>query len=138
VTVAGRHYGIFAPTGSAWGGIGTITSALNGKDYLSVAVLPDVTAETMAFYRKYAFSFVKKTHAILNYQEATARMITTWSAETDVKEGTENGTLFALFRHQWLDAGSPLTPYAYKSVRGEMKVAAGPSFQTVAICSSPT
>jgi endoglucanase Acf2 len=130
VTVAGRHYGIFAPTGSTWSGIGTITSALNGKDYLSVAVLPDATPETMAFYRKYAFSFVKKTRVILNYQEATARMITTWSAETEAKEGTETGTLFALFRHQWLDAASPLTTYTYKSVRGEMKVAAGPSFQT--------
>jgi endoglucanase Acf2 len=130
VTVAGRNYAIFAPTGSTWGGIGTITSTLNGKDYLSVAVLPDNNPETLAFYRKYAFSFVKKTRVVWNYQEPTAVMISTWGAETEVKEGTESGTLFALFRHQWLDAASPLTAYAYKSVRGDMKVAAGPSFQT--------
>lgn len=134
VTVAGRHYGIFAPTGSAWAGTGAaaspLTSSLSGKDYLSVAVLPDATPETMAFYRKYAFAFVARTRVSVDYQESTARLNATWSAETEVKEGTESGTLFALFRHQWLDAASPLTPYAYKSVRGEMKVAAGPSFRT--------
>ncbi len=130
VTVAGRNYAIFAPSGSSWAGAGTITSTLNGKDYLSVAVLPDGTAETLAFYRKYAFSFVKKTRVTWYYQENTARMVSTWAAETEVKEGTESGTLFALFRHQWLDVASPLTQYGYKSVRGDMKVAAGPSFTT--------
>lgn len=130
VTVNGRSYGIFAPTGSTWGGTGTVTSSLNGKDYLSVAVLPDEKPETLAFFRKYAFSFIKRTRVTWNYEESTARLVSTWAAETEAKEGTETGTLFALFRHQWLDAASPLTQYSYKSVRGEMKVAAGPFFVT--------
>ncbi|MDB5102348.1 MAG: Endo,3(4)-beta-glucanase [Fibrobacteres bacterium] len=131
ITQAGRSYGIFAPTGSSWSGIGSVSSTLNGKDYLSVALLPDGTPETLAFYRKYAFSFIKKTRVDWIYREEDARLVSTWSAETEAKEGTETGTLFALFRHQWLEASSPLTPYVYKSVRGDMKVAAGPSFQTV-------
>lgn len=130
VTVGGKSYGIFAPSGSSWTGTGTITSTLNGKDYLSVALLPDGTPETLAFFRKYAFSFVKKTRVTWQYQEGDARLVSTWGVETEVKEGTENGTVFALLRHQWLDAASPLTSYTYKSVRGDMKVAAGPSFTT--------
>ena len=62
------------------------------------------TPETLAFYRKYAFSFVKKTRVSWQYHEASARLISTWAAETEVN--------------------------SYKTVRGEMKVAAGPSFHT--------
>lgn len=90
--------------GSEWTGIGTITSTHSGKDYLSVALLPDGTPETPAFYRKYAFSFVKKPRVSWQYHEASARLISTWAAETEVN--------------------------SYKTVRGEMKVAAGPSFHT--------
>src|SRR4051812_1344139 len=71
VTVGGRSYGIFAPTGSVWTGTGTLTSGLNGKDYLSVAVLPDGTPETLAFFRKYAFSFVTKTKVAWYYVESS-------------------------------------------------------------------
>ncbi len=131
VTVNGKHYGVFAPSGSVWGGAGTVTSDLNGKDYLSVAVLPDNSPETLAFFRKYAFAFVKEVRVDWAYMEPNAKMICTWSAKTDIKEGTEAGTVFGLLRHQWLDASSPLTAITYKSPRGEMKVAAGPSFQTV-------
>jgi endoglucanase Acf2 len=131
VTVAGKSYGIFAPTGSAWEGGETLSSTLNGKDYLSVALLPDNTPETLAFFRKYAFSFVRKTKVSWYYREQDASLVSTWAAETVVKEGTESGTIFALLRHQWLDAASPLTAYTYQTARGEMKVAAGPSFVTV-------
>ncbi|HLP42121.1 MAG TPA: glycoside hydrolase, partial [Fibrobacteria bacterium] len=42
VTVNGRHYGIFGPTGSTWTVSGQARiSTLAGKNYLSVAVLPD-------------------------------------------------------------------------------------------------
>jgi endoglucanase Acf2 len=107
-----------------------MSSSLNGKDYLSVAVLPDESQATLAFFRKYAFAHVRKTVVTWNYEEKIARLVSTYSAETDVKEGDEAGTIFALFRHQWPEAITPLTSYAYKSARGDMKVAAGASFST--------
>ncbi len=130
ITVGGKSYGVFAPSGSSWSGTGTLYSTLNGKDYLSVALLPDGTPETLAFFRKYAFSFVKKTKVTWVYREADARLVATWGVETEAKEGLETGTVFALLRHQWLEAASPLTQYGYQSPRGEMKLAAGPSFTT--------
>ena len=37
----GRHYGIFAPTGSTWTGTGPLQSRSMVRDYLSIALLPD-------------------------------------------------------------------------------------------------
>jgi endoglucanase Acf2 len=130
ITVGDKNYGVFAPSGSTWSGTGTMTSDLGGKDYLSIAALPDGKPETLAFFRRYAFSFVKKTAVNWQYQESLARMISTFSVETEAKEGTERGTIFSLLRHQWLNVASPLTGYTYASARGEMKVAEGASFAT--------
>ena len=41
LTIDGKHYGIFAPSGSTWSGSSTFQSSLNGKDYLTVALLPE-------------------------------------------------------------------------------------------------
>ncbi len=71
-----------------------------------------------------------KTEVTWDYQEKSARLISSYAAVTEAKEGTERGTLFALLRHQWLHAASPLTEYIYQSARGVRKVAAGPAFST--------
>ncbi len=131
VTVGGRNYGIFAPSGSAWTGTGPMTSTLSGKDYLSVAVLPDNTQNTLNFFKQYAYSFVRDARVSWVYNEPAAALTTTYSVVTDVKEGTENGTVFALLRHQWLSAPAPSTSYVYGSARGVMKVTTGQSFSTV-------
>jgi endoglucanase Acf2 len=133
LTVNGKNYGIFAPTGSAWTGTTNLSSSLAGKDYLSVAVLPDNAQSTLDFFRQYAYSFVVNTIASWTYVEKTAQLVTTFAVTTVQKEGTETGTVFGLFRHQWLNLmpGTPLAPYTYASARGQMKVTTGTSFQTV-------
>jgi endoglucanase Acf2 len=129
-TVAGKYFALFAPTGAAWTGTTTLASSLAGKDYLSVAVLPDNSQQTLSFFKQYAYSFVKNTRVSWNYDEASAMLTTTFSVVTDVKEGLENGTLFAMKRHQWLSSSAALTPYAFQSAHGLMKVTAGQSFST--------
>ena len=47
LTIQGRHYGVFAPTGSTWSGSGPLRSSLNGQDYLSIALLPDDQISTL-------------------------------------------------------------------------------------------
>jgi endoglucanase Acf2 len=131
ITVDGKSYGVFAPTGAVWSGSGTLKSNLAGKDYLSVAVLPDDRVETLLFFRKYAFAHVKKTVVTWQYLEKSARLISTFAVQTETKEGAETGTVFALMRHHWKETITPLTAYAYASARGQMKVAAGPSFSTL-------
>ncbi|MFE1963485.1 glycosyl hydrolase [Streptomyces sp. NPDC059479] len=127
ITVAGHHYALFAPTGSDWTIAGsTLTAGLGGRDYFSLAVLPSTDA--LAAYRKYAYSFV--TGSKVSWSAAGGTVRATYSLTTAPQEGTETGTLQALYRHQWLHTTDALTPYTYVSSRGTMKVREGTSFTT--------
>jgi endoglucanase Acf2 len=127
ITVGGHHYALFAPSGSDWNVSGTaITAGLGGRNYFSVAVLPSTDA--LATYRKYAFSFVTGSQVTWGTAGGTVRA--TYTLTTEAKEGTERGTLQALYRHQWLHTTDPLTAHTYVSPRGTMKVREGTSFTT--------
>ncbi|MET8506597.1 glycosyl hydrolase [Streptomyces sp. NPDC004787] len=128
ITVAGHHYALFAPTGSDWTVNGsTISAGLGGRDYFSVAVLPSTDA--LATFRTYAFSFVTGSRVDWSVTGGTVRA--TYTLTTEAREGTERGTLQALYRHQWLHTTDALTPYTYVSPRGTMKVREAASFTTV-------
>ncbi|MFC8101680.1 glycosyl hydrolase [Streptomyces sp. NPDC057363] len=127
ITVGGHHYALFAPTGSDWNISGTtITAGLGGKDYFSLAVLPSTDA--LATFRTYAFSFV--TGSQVDWSTSGGTVGATYKLTTEAKEGTERGTLQALYRHQWLNTTDTLTPYTYVSPRGTMKVRESASFTT--------
>ncbi|WP_128984776.1 glycosyl hydrolase [Streptomyces roseicoloratus] len=128
ITVAGHHYALFAPTGTDWNVNGTtISTGLGGKNYFSVAVLPSTDA--LATFKKYAFSFV--TGSRVDWSTSGGSVRATYTLTTEAKEGTERGTLQALYRHQWLHTTDALTPYTYVSPRGTMKVRESASFTTV-------
>ncbi|MEI5907489.1 glycosyl hydrolase [Bacillus spongiae] len=131
-TEKGSHYALFGPEGSTWTGIGTkkLTNNLNGKNYFSVAVLPDNSVATLEKFKQYAYSHVVDTKVDWAYDEATSQVKTTYSFETVSKEGSTKGTLFALYPHQWKNTDKGLLNYTYPSVRGVMKVAEGTSFTT--------
>ncbi|MEV8311779.1 glycosyl hydrolase [Streptomyces flavidovirens] len=127
ITVAGHHYALFAPTGSDWNIAGsTLTAGLGAKDYFSLAVLP--SPDALATYKKYAYSFVTGSRASWSSTGGTVKA--TYTLTTEAKEGTQTGTLQALYRHQWLHTSDPLTPYTYVSPRGTMKIREGASFTT--------
>ncbi|MCZ7413439.1 MULTISPECIES: glycosyl hydrolase [unclassified Streptomyces] len=127
LTVSGHHYALFAPTGSDWNVRGrTVTAGLGAQDYFSVAVLPDQSA--LDTYERYAYSFVTGSRVDWAYDGGTVRA--TYSLTTEPQEGTETGTLQALYRHQWLNTTDQLTPYTYVSPRGTMKVVENTSFTT--------
>ncbi|GAA2441107.1 glycosyl hydrolase [Streptomyces macrosporus] len=129
VTIGGRHYALFAPTGSDWTVSGNdIRANLGGKDYFSLAVLPSTDA--LATYRKYAFSFVTGSKVSWQYDQAAGRVKATYALTTTAKEGSQTGTLQALYRHQWLHTSDALTSWTYPSPRGTMKVREGTSFTT--------
>ncbi|MFG3322595.1 glycosyl hydrolase [Streptomyces sp. NPDC048171] len=127
ITVGGHHYALFAPSGSDWNLSGsTVTAALGAKDYFSLAVLP--SADALATYKKYAYSFVTGSKANWSYSAGSVR--TGYTLTTQAQEGSETGTLQALYRHQWLHTTDPLTSYTYVSSRGTMKVREGKTFTT--------
>ena len=133
ITLNGIHYGIFAPSGSTWTGTSTFSSSLNGQNYFSIAVLPDANSETLELFRKHAYAFVKNSSVDWVYDEANAKVTTTFTYETELKDassGNLNETMSALYRHQWMHTTNTLTNYTYKSPRGTMKVVEGNSFST--------
>lgn len=132
ITIAGAHYALFGPTGSTWSGIGTkvLTNNIGSNDYFSIAVLPDNKAETLSKFKQYAYSYVTDTKVSWSYNESASEMMTTYTYSTEAKEGTQTGTIFSLYPHQWKATNKALLGYTYNSVRGLMKTAEGSSFQT--------
>lgn len=131
LSIAGRHYGLFGAAGSTWTGLGTatLTNHSGGKPYFSLALLPDNTPETLALFRKYAYNHVTDTRVDYAFQApGVIRAIYRFTIKS--YEGGQDGTLFALYPHQWKYAATELTDKTYASVRGPMKLGAGLSFTT--------
>lgn len=90
LTIQGRHYGVFPPTGSTWTGSGPLQSSLNGQDYLSIALLPDNQVATLELFRVHAYAFVTDSTVDWVYDETGATVQTTYSYTTQLMES--NGT----------------------------------------------
>lgn len=133
LTIVGKHYALFAPSGSTWSGTGPFRSSLGGKDYVSVALLPDTRPATLELFRSHAYAFVTGSTVSWQFDQARSELKTTYAYQTTLKEnaGTNlNATLTALYRHQWLNTSQPLTAYEYKSPKGAMKLLEGSTFST--------
>ena len=131
----GADFAIYGPVGSSWTQNGnTYTSTLNGKNYWSMAFLPasgGTPASLATQYQQYAYVFPVDTRAEWGYDEQSANVTTTFTLETDVKEGTDSTLLIGLLPHQWshLAPGAPaLSSHTYATVRGEMKTMATNQF----------
>ena len=132
ISVKGRHYGIFAPAGSGWSDLLATkwTADTKGKGYFTVAVLPEATAETLALFRRHAHHHVTDSKVAWQYDEKTAAVRTTFTVTVKSREGAGEGTLFALYPHQWTNTTAKLASQSYSSVRGPMKLTEGVSFST--------
>jgi endoglucanase Acf2 len=130
VTIRGCHYGLFAPTGSSWSRTdpSVLVNKSGGKNYLSIALLPDDKPETLALFKRYAYNHVVDTK--MNYEVLPGKVKASYQFETKAWEGTGKGTIFALYPHQWKYTANKLSDMTYASVRGVMKVAEGEGFTT--------
>ncbi|MDH3583984.1 MAG: glycosyl hydrolase [Phycisphaerae bacterium] len=132
ITINGRHYGLFAPAGSTWSGL-TSKRWVNdpgGRDYFSIAVLPDASPTTLARFHAYAHNHVTDTRVDWRFDQQTSSVITSFKYTTQRFEGKAEGTLYALYPHQWTRTADKLTAWRYASVRGEMRVGEGTGFST--------
>jgi endoglucanase Acf2 len=132
---SGADFVFYAPVGSTWSQSGTtFTSTLNGKDYWSMAMLPQniSNVNTVAQdYKKYAYVFPTNTSTSWSYNENNSKVSTVFTADTEVKEGVNSNLLLGLLPHQWynLASNSPApNAYAYTSVRGDLNMLDGNSF----------
>lgn len=134
ITIGGVSYGLFAPAGSTWNGIGTTRLTCNlptGRNYVSIATLPDNSVSTLNYFKDHAYAFVTDTKVSWHYDENSSQLTTNFDLTTSVKEGSNSNTIMALYPHQWRNNSliSPLG-YSYNTLRGTMKTVAGTSFQT--------
>ncbi|GAB3680641.1 hypothetical protein GCM10028857_03640 [Salinarchaeum chitinilyticum] len=126
VTVDGKQFGIFAPSGSTWNGVGTDTIT-TGAGFCSIAVLPD--QGSLSTFEDYAYNVITDTVFDWNYDQAGATVSTTFSFQLDERaDSTASGTITALYPHQWKHTSEPTMGSSYPSARGEMKALSGSSF----------
>ncbi|KTG11350.1 hypothetical protein AUR64_03580 [Haloprofundus marisrubri] len=134
LSLDGHHYGVYAPDGATWNGLGsvTLTSALGEGSYLTVAVLPEATATTLSRYESYAYNHITGTTVSWTYDESVAEVRTTHTFETTTRtESTTTGTIAALYPHQRKHTNATLDSDTFVSPRGTMQTTTGTSFETV-------
>ena len=135
ITVAGHHYGVFGPSKSRWQKNGSmLESDLAGKDYFSVAILPEKSDEVLERFRKHAYAFVTDTKIAYTYDEPTATLSTNFEFTTrqmDDQKGLSQDPVVALYPHLWKHAESvPYWKETYVSPRGSLKIAETRKFTT--------
>ncbi|HVS39189.1 MAG TPA: glycosyl hydrolase [Gemmataceae bacterium] len=133
VTINGKPYGLFGPTASTWSGLKSksLTNHAEAKHYFSLALLPDESTESLSLFKRYAYSHVADTRVEWSYDQKTSLVTTTFTLRTTPREGDVDGTLFALYPHQWRNAGDGLRFRGeYASVRGKMKLVEGTTLRT--------
>lgn len=133
ITVRGNHYGLFGAKGSHWRqSQPTEFVSEKGKDYFSVALLPDKQPETLQLFAKHAHNHVIDTE--VDYRVREGRALTSYKFSTKAMEGSAegsaDGTIYSLYPHQWKYSDARLTKFTYRSVRGTMKVATGEGYNT--------
>lgn len=129
LTVRGNHYAIFGSAGSRWKGTDEKTVVCDQSNgYFSIALLPDNARKTLELFSNYAHNHVVESS--VDYKIKNGTLESTWSFTTRSMEGKSNGTVIALYPHQWKYSESKLTKLTYQSVRGMMKVATGTEFST--------
>ncbi|MDP5275743.1 fibronectin type III domain-containing protein [Chengkuizengella axinellae] len=128
-------YGVYAPTGTTWTNNGSelVADLPSGKDFISIAGLPDNSVETYNLFMDHAFAFVTDTKVEWNYDEATSTVTTDYIITTTPMEGSNTDTITALYPHQWRD--NPLINesqylHSYNTIRGKMKTLSGQLFST--------
>lgn len=132
ITVNGNHYGLFGPTGSGWQGVGTreLSNDLAGKDYFSLALLPEDDEAVLDEFRKVAHNHPTNTRVEWVYDEESSLVRTVYRYSLTQLEPGEEGTIFAIYPHQWRNTDCQFLPYTYNSVRGLLKTVKGMGFCT--------
>ncbi|MGD1979197.1 MAG: glycosyl hydrolase [Akkermansiaceae bacterium] len=129
IRVRGRNYGLFGSSGSTWKTTDDLLfENINGRGYFSVALLPDGEPATLARFQRYAHQHVVDTEVVSEVAGGEVR--TRYSVTTKAKEGDGKGSIFALYPHQWKYLAGKAGSLSYQSVRGEMKLLDGESFET--------
>ena len=135
LTVKGRTYAFFAPTGARWepsGAQAWIARMPAGRDYLSAAALPDDQPATLALFTQHAYAFLEDTRVAWQFDPAASSVETRFETVTRTQEGPEATPLLGLYPHQWAGNASIQNQLAsgYDTLRGRIRILAAGGFKT--------
>ena len=130
-----HYYGVFASSGTTWTNAGgKLTANLpDGKDWITIAALPDGTQETFNLFAQYAANRISNTVVEWDYSEAESLVTTDYYfTTTNMDTGATGGnTIIALYPHQWRYAkDESYTGLTYETIRGTMKTMVGTDYTT--------
>jgi len=130
-----HYYGVYASSGATWAvGNNRLTATLPaGKEWITVAALPDGTKTTFDIYATYAANRISNTLVEWDYSEAESLVTTVYNFETtNMDTGVTGGdTIIALYPHQWRYATEEsFAEYTYETIRGTMKTIIGTDYTT--------
>ena len=131
----GANFVVYGPQGSSWSQTGsTYTSTLAGKNYWSMAFLPDeanIESEAAA-WQEYAHVHPTHTEVSWNYDEPTATLRTDFITTVEIFEGAGTTVMQGLLPHQWahITSDPALSGFSISSIRGELKLLAANTFST--------
>ncbi len=132
LTVAGRPYAVFAPSGARWEWAQPTELVLRlpaDARYFSIAGLPDASEATVEAFARVAYAFPTETRVEWSYDERASKVRSTFRVETVAKEGDNRTTLMGLYPHHWAAMASPPeSMHGYDSVRGRIRLIEGNSF----------
>lgn len=127
-----RQYAAYAPSTSTWTIAGQkLSTDLGNQGFLSIAVLPDASANTQSLFRDHAYAFVTGTQVSWVYDSTAAISEARYTLQVESKQDNQSVPLIALYPHQWRRAVA--LSYAgsgYMTARGNMKLVATNEFVT--------
>jgi len=132
----GQVFALFGPTGVRWEQRDERQWRAvmpEGKDYFSIAALPDGSEPTAVQFLKHAFAFVEQTRVAWHFDEATSSVQTVFTVQTRPMEGSEQATLLGLYPHHWhrnAAVADRLTRHQFSTVRGPLRLISGRDFST--------
>lgn len=128
-------YGVYAPDGTLFSVEGddvAVTFPQGKPHYLSIAVLPDVSAAD--FFARYAAVVPRKTTVGWQYDERGGVMTSTWHIDSENLDGeAETNVLQGFMPHHYKSYSTTniaFLDYSYATPRGKMRLAAGRDFTT--------
>jgi len=132
VTIAGRSYAVFAPTGASWQWTQPTELVLRlpaDARYFSIAGLPDANDATLRDFLAVAYAFPTDTRVAWSYDEAASKVRSVFTVQTVAREGSNLTTFMGLYPHHWSSVVSEHpSKYGYESVRGRIRLVPGNSF----------
>jgi endoglucanase Acf2 len=135
IYVDDKFYAVFLPNGSQCNTNerSSIESSLGGKDYFSIALLPDGERSTIEYFYNHAYNFITDTKIDFEVDTQTLQVTTKYEVsivKKEENEGSSDKALLTLYPHQYKHIDTEVSGFEYNSPRGKMQLIESDSFFT--------